>query len=61
MKEINVAWSEEDEQYLAKCIRYPSLSVLDDDADKAEREMVDLVKECDQWIKEEENETMDNE
>ena len=52
MKEIShqytyrVTWSEDDQEYVALCAEFPSLSWLDESAEKALRGIQRLVKSC---------------
>lgn len=44
-KEYTVIWSKEDSEYIAKCIRYPSLSFMSIDAFNALKGLIQILED----------------
>lgn len=59
--QFKVFWFAEDQQYVAICDQYPSLSYMDDDEAKALEGIKKLVAEVELDISEEENVSLDQE
>jgi len=47
-----IAWSEEDNSHIARCLEFPSLSAHGDTAEEALHEIKFVVKETIKWLKE---------